>query len=113
MSNEYFIIKKEDAEKLKNPYEGEIDIWHNIRLATKQGFEGCKQALLSKAKLVDLDEAIATYNEYIKLLDEELSGLYGLAMVHGYVCGPDKVKRGKELRDKIKKFSQFIEGENK
>lgn len=23
----------------KNPYEGEIDIWQNIRLATKQGWD--------------------------------------------------------------------------
>ena len=31
---------------IKNPYEGEIDIWNNIRLATKQGFdEGVKAAV--------------------------------------------------------------------
>ena len=39
-------IVKEKGELPENPYDGEIDIYRNIRLATKQGYDKAQQDML-------------------------------------------------------------------
>ena len=52
--------------------------------------------------MADIKELIATYDEYIELLTASEAGLFGLAYAHGYRSPAEKVKRGTELRQKIK-----------
>jgi hypothetical protein len=51
---EIYILK--DIEGIKNPLEGYFDVTENIRMAKSQGFERCKQAILSQAIKIDTNE---------------------------------------------------------
>lgn len=48
-----------------------------------------------------MEELIATYDEYIKALEDENGSLVGLAYAHGWRCPPERAEHGKELRAKI------------
>ena len=47
-----------------------------------------------------MEELIKAYEEYIRLLGEEIECLVPIAFLHGFKS--DKFLKGKELRDKIK-----------
>ncbi len=51
-----------------------------------------------------MKELIKTYEEYIRLLEEENGRLTVVALVHGVSNNEEKIKLGQELRDKIKKL---------
>ena len=47
---------------------------------------------------------IAAYDEYIRLLEKAEEELFGLAYSHGYRTRPALIKRGADLRAKIKQL---------
>ena len=53
-----------------------------------------------------MDELIKTYDEYIKLLGDEIDGLAGLAYVHGWRSS--RYEQGKALRDKIESLKKDV-----
>ncbi len=84
----YYILKKEDAEKLKNPYPKERCTIPKTFNPSHEAWDEAKSTLLSAAKLVDLDEAAGEWERYNRTYDS----------------------KGKM---QSVTFSQFIEGENK
>lgn len=52
------------------------------------------------------DYFIGPYDEYIALLEKECGSLGGLAFVHGWRAKEEDVKKGEELREKIKKSKE-------
>lgn len=56
----------------------------------------------------NVGQLIEAYDQYIELLVESESSLVGLAVVHGWHCPEDKVRRGKELREKIARLKQIV-----
>lgn len=50
----WYLIKEEDVEKIENPYLGSTQL--SNKHVVHRAFDEGTQALLSKAKLVDLDE---------------------------------------------------------
>ena len=49
-----------------------------------------------------MEELIEAYEEYIKLLEEAESANIGFLFAHGITTEPELIKKGKELRQKIK-----------
>ena len=47
------------------------------------------------------EDIIGVYDEYVKLLGEEIDSFIGLAMAHGWKSTEERIKRGKELRTRI------------
>lgn len=47
------------------------------------------------------------YEEYVKMLGEEIDSLVGIAFVHGWKS--KNIKRGDELRAKVEKANKLIE----
>ena len=55
------------------------------------------------------DNLIVAYDEYIKLLGEELDSLVGMAYVHGWQSTEEKINKGEELRAKIETLKKEVE----
>jgi hypothetical protein len=53
-----------------------------------------------------MEELIKAYEDYIKLLDEELNELVGVAYVHGWRSS--RAEQGKKLREEIIKAKQNV-----
>jgi len=53
-----------------------------------------------------MDELIETYDNYIKLLGDELTELAGMARVHGWKS--NRVEEGYKFREKIKTLKNLI-----
>ena len=53
-------------------------------------------------------ELIETYEEYIKLLGKENNSLISLAFVHGWRTSEEDIKKGEELRAKIKELKDSL-----
>lgn len=62
--------------------------------------ESCRQHYAKKR----VEEVTATYDEYIKLLIDEINELIGMAHVHGWRSS--RVEKGKELREKIAQLKE-------
>jgi hypothetical protein len=65
---------------------------------------------LAGRRLVDrvydlIAEAVAAereaWQEYVDLLGDEIESLSGLAYVHGWKSSPERIERGKRLREKL------------
>jgi hypothetical protein len=48
-----------------------------------------------------MTDLIKAYEDYIKLLGEEIDSLVGMASVHGWQSTPEKIELGIKLREKI------------
>ena len=51
-----------------------------------------------------MTELIKTYEDYIRLLGDEINDLIGIAYIHGWES--KNVDKGRELRDKIAKLKK-------
>lgn len=65
--------------------------------------DDCQKRLLIRA----MDDLIAAYDEYLKLLAESEASMLALAYSHGWRCPEEKVKRGEELRARIEELKQL------
>ncbi len=65
-----------------------------------------KPVTANSCKIEALEHLVKLKDEYIELLNLELSGLYGLATVHGWKSS--LVEEGKELRKKIDNAKKAI-----
>ncbi len=54
-----------------------------------------------------MTELTNVYDKYIKLLEDEIKGVAGIAYVHGWRSS--RYKEGKKLREKIAKLKEIHE----
>ena len=54
---------------------------------------------------------IETYDEYVELLEKEISYLLGYAVSHGYKGDQKSYQNGIRIREKIKELKQMVENE--
>lgn len=59
------------AKKVDNPYKGDVDIWQNIRLATRQGFDSGSDKQLQADDAHYQAEHQRVIRELIKEIDSE------------------------------------------
>ncbi len=55
-----------------------------------------------------MKDLIESQKEYIELLEEALSNSAGFLHVHGWRESEEKIQKGKDLREKIEKYSKLI-----
>lgn len=56
-----------------------------------------------------MEELIKNYDEYIKLLGDEINELCSIASLHGW----NKKNLKKRLRDKIEEYKRMVQGDGK
>ena len=66
---EYYLISKDDFEKIKNPFIALI----SMQILKHNGFEAGKRAVLANAQKVDVQAAFDTYIQLGMLLGDEFT----------------------------------------
>lgn len=56
----------------------------------------------------EVKQLIETYEEYIKLFQQENNDLMGLNIAHGYRGNEENYKKGIELRERIKNLKELL-----
>jgi hypothetical protein len=96
---------QEGYDACKKAMEGEVIEWRNNFYSLQKA----DQEVINErdAKIKAMSALQNAYEEYIKLLGEELNDLVGLASAHGWRSS--RFEAGKELREKIAKLKKQSE----
>lgn len=94
-----------DQLRLENNY-----LLHRISETTaKNRLEEAKRIIEDQeCERHDLHELVAKQEEYIKLLSKELNDFSGFLSVQGQQSTPEKIEKGKELREQIAKLKELV-----
>ncbi len=100
---EYYIISKEDFDKIRNPYPYLSIVGNPDTNAKSMGFQAGKQSVLSKAQKIDLDELFPVISKRINA--------YLFKKHYNTVWRDEELILANGLMDDI--VSDFLKGEKK